>query len=71
VGTRLIAAAERRCRKAGCRSVEIDVVNHRGSLTRYYAKYGYVVAGERPFDFDLLRVPSHFLVMRKALAPPD
>ena len=67
VGQSLVRAAEQFCRNAGCHTLEIEVVNHRRSLISYYAKCGYAVTGERPFNFDMLRVPSHFLILRKAL----
>ena len=35
LGTRLVAAAEDRCRRAGCRAVEIEVVNHRQELPTF------------------------------------
>ena len=71
VGQSLVGAAELFCQNAGCRTLEIEVVNHRRSLISYYAKYGYAVTGERPFNFDMLRVPSHFLILRKALRSSD
>lgn len=71
VGQSLVRAAEQFCRNAGCRTLEIEVVNHRQSLISYYAKCGYAVTGERRFNFDMLRVPSHFLILRKALCPSD
>lgn len=71
VGQSLVRAAEQFCRNAGCHTLEIEVVNHRRSLISYYAKCGYAVTGERPFNFDMLRVPSHFLILRKALRPSN
>jgi GNAT superfamily N-acetyltransferase len=71
VGQSLVRASEQFCRNAGCHTLEIEVVNHRGSLLSYYAKCGYAVIGERPFNFDMLRVPSHFLILGKALHPSD
>jgi ribosomal protein S18 acetylase RimI-like enzyme len=67
VAQSLIGAAEQFCREGGCHSLEIDVVNHRRSLLDFYAKYGYRVTGERPFDLDILRMPSHFLILSKPL----
>jgi GNAT superfamily N-acetyltransferase len=67
IGQSLVGAAEQFCRNAGCDALEIEVVNHRRSLLSYYAKRGYAVTGERPFNFDKLRVPSHFLILEKSL----
>ena len=69
LGRSLALAAEGLCRADGCRSVTIDVVNHRHELFRFYARLGYEIVGERPFDDERLNRPSHFVVMRKELAP--
>ena len=70
LGNRLIEAAERHCRDAGCREIEIDVVNHRTVLVDYYGRRGYVVTGQRPFPDDPpVKLPTHFVVMRKLLSP--
>jgi GNAT superfamily N-acetyltransferase len=71
LGRVLVDAAERYCIKAGCETMEIEVVNHRTELLAYYATMGYSITGERPFVFERLRMPSHFLVMRKTIASPN
>ncbi len=70
LGRRLVAAAEERCRKEGCRSVEIEVVNLREELPAFYRKLGFEPAGEAPFHTaaKLLR-PAHMLLMRKNVDP--
>lgn len=68
LGTRLVAAAEDWCRRAGCTAIEIEVVNHRHELPPYYRKLGYADAGTRPFPQDArVKRPCHFLVMAKML----
>jgi predicted N-acetyltransferase YhbS len=41
-GSRLIAAAEDHCRDAGCRFMDLTVVNLRTELPPYYRRLGYV-----------------------------
>ncbi len=69
LGRRLVEAAERYCRAAGCRAIAIDVVNHRRVLLDFYGRRGYVVTGRRPFPDIPVKMPTHFVVMRKTLAP--
>jgi GNAT superfamily N-acetyltransferase len=63
----LIVEAESFCRARGCRTMEIAVVNHRQELLSFYARVGYAVTGQKPFNYEKLRMPSHFVVLRKAL----
>jgi GNAT superfamily N-acetyltransferase len=68
LGTRLIAEAEAQCRNAGCREMELEVVNLRTELPPYYRRFGYVERGERPFtDTEKASRPCHFIVMGKRL----
>jgi GNAT superfamily N-acetyltransferase len=70
LGSQLIAAAEARCRDAGCREMELEVVNLRTELPPYYRRFGYVERGTRPFtDTDRASRPCHFIVMTKPLQP--
>ena len=68
IGLALMTAAENWCRAAGCRAVEIEVVNLREELPPFYTKHGYTITGTRPFPdvFDATR-PCHFVVWTKAL----
>jgi GNAT superfamily N-acetyltransferase len=69
LGARLIADAEAYCREAGCRVMELEVVNLRTELPPYYRKLGYVESGTRPFsDHERAKLPCHFIVMTKPLA---
>ncbi len=73
LGRRLVAAAEERLRAAGCREVEILVVNLRRELLSFYGRLGYLEAGTEPFpesESERLTSPCHFVVMRKPLARP-
>ena len=68
LGATLIDAAEEFCRAAGCNWMELQVVNLRGELLRYYRKLGYTEAGTREFPLsDGATRPCHFIVMRKTL----
>ena len=72
IGTRLMDAAEDHCRAAGCRFMDLRVVNVRTELPAYYQKLGYVQSGTAPFPehVDTL-LPCHFLIMSKPLIPPE
>jgi GNAT superfamily N-acetyltransferase len=68
LGTTLLRAAEEFCRGAGCRTMEILVVNLRSELLPYYRRHGYVEIGVRPFPQDEpTKRPCHFVVLRKSL----
>jgi GNAT superfamily N-acetyltransferase len=70
LGSRLIAAAEDHCRRAGCREMELEVVNLRTELPPFYRRFGYVESETRPFpDHDRAKLPCHFIVMTKSLLP--
>ena len=49
LGRQLIAAAEAHCRNAGCRQMELEVVNLRTELPPFYRRFGYAETGTRPF----------------------
>jgi ribosomal protein S18 acetylase RimI-like enzyme len=69
LGRRLIAAAEDLCRSAGCRDMELEVVNLRTELPPFYRHLGYAEHGTRPFpDVRRLKQPCHFIVMTKRLS---
>lgn len=68
LGTTLLHTAEEFCRGAGCRMMEILVVNLRTELPPYYRRHGYTEVATRPFpDDERTSRPCHFVVMRKAL----
>ena len=69
IGTTLMRTAEEFCLGAGCRTMEIVVVNLRTELLPYYRRHGYVETGTRPFsDEERTSQPCHFIVMRKRLS---
>ena len=64
----LIAAAEDYCRAAGCRLLEIRVVNLRAELPPVYRALGYRKTGTAPFTAGIsTKMPCHFIVMAKEL----
>jgi GNAT superfamily N-acetyltransferase len=68
LGTRLIAAAEQRCRSAGCRFMDLTFVNVRQELPGYYQRFGYVESGVLPFPTDqVAKIPVHLGRMSKPL----
>lgn len=69
-GSRLLAAAEARCRAGGCDAVEIRVLNRRDELFPFYRRRGYLECGTAPLSMEAVeraRRPCHFICMRKLL----
>lgn len=68
LGSRLIAAAEDRCRAAGCRFMDLTIVNLRTELPAFYRRFGYVESGTLPFARDQApNQPCHLVKMSKPL----
>ena len=69
LGSRLVALAEEDCRIAGCRFMDLTVVNLRTELLVYYRHLGYVEDGTLPFPADqhLPKLPCHLVKMTKPL----
>jgi len=68
LGRRLIAAAEEFCRNAGCRFMDMRIVNLREELPAYYTKLGYAETGISPFPPEVeTKLPCHFVEMTKVL----
>ena len=68
LGRRLVAAAEDYCRAAGCTDVDIEIVNLRAELPRFYHSLGYAETGTAPFPEDTpTKQPCHFVTMSKRL----
>lgn len=64
----LIEAVEAHCRRAGCRALDIDVVNLRTELPAFYAKFGLLPVSTAPFPaHEKLMRPVHLIVMSKPL----
>jgi GNAT superfamily N-acetyltransferase len=69
LGRALVDAVEAHCRAAGCRVLDIDVVNLRHELPAFYSALGFVPAGTAPFpDPAKLTRPAHLVMMTKPLA---
>jgi len=68
LGKRLLEAAEDHCRAAGCRFMDLRVVNLRTELPGYYRKFGYIQSGVMPFPEGIQTIlPCHLLIMSKPL----
>ena len=68
---RLVAAAEEHCRTAGCRFLDISVVNLRSELPAFYRQFGFAPYGTAPFHGrETLTRPAHLVLMTKPLADP-
>jgi GNAT superfamily N-acetyltransferase len=68
LGRRLIAEVEERCRRRGCRVMEILVVDLREELPPLYRRLGYVEAGTEPFpDTERPKRACKFIRMEKPL----
>lgn len=64
----LIAAVEDHCRAAGCRFLDISVVNLRTELPAFYRQFGFAPYGTAPFhDPEKLTRPAHLVLMTKPL----
>jgi len=70
MGSRLIDAAEQYCSAAGCRFMDLTIVNLRKELPGYYRSRGYVENGTLPFPSDQHppKMPCHLVKMSKPLA---
>ena len=70
LGRSLIEAAEDRFRRAGCRAVDIQVVDLRTELPPFYRRLGYAETGTAPFPAEGRATrPCHFIRMSKPLTP--
>ena len=50
IGRMLMSAIEDHCRRAGCTSLDIEVVNLREELPPFHEAFGFSTAGTIPFD---------------------
>jgi N-acetylglutamate synthase-like GNAT family acetyltransferase len=68
LGSRLVAVAEDECRSAGCRFMDLTIVNLRKELPGFYHRLGYVESGTLPFPSDQpSNQPCHLVRMSKSL----
>jgi N-acetylglutamate synthase-like GNAT family acetyltransferase len=69
LGSRLVAAAEDDCRSAGCRVMDLTIVNLRKELPAFYRRLGYTESETLPFPSDQHpNQPCHLVRMSKPLA---
>lgn len=69
-GRVLVEAAERWARDAGCRFVDISVVNLRRELAPFYASFGFAPYDTAPFpQAERLSRDAHLVLMTKPLVP--
>lgn len=72
IGRLLVSEAEERARRSGCSRMTLEVASPRVELPAYYARLGYVIAGEAPWPASALhqlKQSAHFIVMTKTLGP--
>jgi len=68
IGRQLIAAAEEHCRAAGCRHLDLDIVNVREELPAFYARFGFAPYDTAAFhEPEKLKRAAHLILMTKAL----
>lgn len=69
LGSALMNAAEEYCAKAGCRFMDLQLINLREELPGFYRRRGYVESGVAPLTAGISpKVPCHFVKMSKPLA---
>jgi ribosomal protein S18 acetylase RimI-like enzyme len=70
LGRRMMNIAEDYCCNAGCKVLDIRVVNLRTELPAIYRKFGFVETGvELPERTRSFTQPVHFIIMTKDLGP--
>jgi predicted N-acetyltransferase YhbS len=68
VGRNMVAAVENYARAAGCRFMDMRIVDLRAELPPFYRRLGYVETGTEPFKADVEpKIPAHFINMSKPL----
>lgn len=68
LGRQLVLGAEEHCRGAGCRFVDLRIVNLREELPAFYRRLGYRETGTAAFTPGIVtKRPCHFIEMSKAL----
>ena len=68
LGSQLVFWAEEHCRSAGCRFVDLRIVNLREELPAFYRRLGYRETGAAAFTPGIAtKRPCHFIEMSKAL----
>jgi ribosomal protein S18 acetylase RimI-like enzyme len=68
IGRRMMREAEEHCRDAGCKALDICIVNVRTELPSIYRNFGFVETGTQSAEvITSATQPVHFITMSKAL----
>ena len=68
LGRKLMDAAEKFFREAGCISIDLRVISARTPLPAFYRHLGYVETGSAPFASDVpAKVPCYYILMSKTI----
>jgi ribosomal protein S18 acetylase RimI-like enzyme len=68
LGSMLMTAAEKYCAEAGCRFMDLRIINVREELPGYYRRRGYVETGTEPLPPGIEpKIACHFVTMSKPL----
>jgi GNAT superfamily N-acetyltransferase len=68
IGAQMMRYAEQYCRSAGCKAVDIRIVNVRTELPDIYRKFGFVETGTQSAEtIKDATQPIHFITMSKEL----
>jgi GNAT superfamily N-acetyltransferase len=67
LGSFMMQRAEDYCARAGCRVVDLRIVNLRQELLSYYGKRGYVQQGIESAEIVQAKLPIHFVLLAKNL----
>ena len=68
IGHRLVDAAEKYFRDAGCEWSDLKIVNVRTELHTLYSRWGYTETSTAPYDDPApTKLPVHFILMSKPL----
>src|SRR5215472_10017804 len=68
IGSALMKASEDYCAQAGCRFMDLRIVNLRTENHAFYSRRGYAETGTEPFPSELTpKLPCHFVNMTKPL----
>lgn len=69
IGSILMREAEQHCARAGCRFMDLKIIDLRKDNDEFYKRRGYMETGTEPFRPDLeTKLPCHFVNMSKPLA---
>jgi ribosomal protein S18 acetylase RimI-like enzyme len=68
LGRKLMDAAEKFFREAGCVAIDLRVISARTPLPAFYRHLGYLETGTAPFAPDVpVKVPCHYILMSRNL----